>query len=85
MNATVYGRGQMVIPARARKEARIGPGDVVSVEPEGDGRILLIRLEKPKPERAKVTIRYRKGTHAVATVGRPITSEQVRALLVDFP
>jgi len=41
MNATIYGRGQMVIPARARKEARIGTGDVVSVHPEGDGRIVL--------------------------------------------
>jgi AbrB family looped-hinge helix DNA binding protein len=75
----------MVIPAKARKEAGIGPGDVVSVEPEGDGRILLIRLEKPKHKPAKVTIRYRKGTHAVATANRPITSEQVRASLRDFP
>ena len=75
----------MVIPARARKEARIGPGDVVSVEPEGDGRIVLVRLEKPRPEAARVRIRHRKNTPAVATAGHPITSEQVRALLVDFP
>ena len=85
VNATIYGRGQMVIPARARKEARIGPGDVVSVEPEGDGRIVLVRLEKPRPEGAKIRIRYLKNTHAVATAGRPITSERVRALLLDFP
>jgi AbrB family looped-hinge helix DNA binding protein len=85
MIANVYGRGQMVIPARARKEAGIGPGDVVSVEPEGDGRIVLIRLEKPECKPTKVKIQYRKGTHAIATVGRPITSEQVRTLLTDFP
>jgi AbrB family looped-hinge helix DNA binding protein len=44
MHATIYGRGQMVIPAKARKEARIDTGDVVSVQPEGDGRLLLVRL-----------------------------------------
>ena len=44
MQATVYGRGQMVIPARARKEARIESGDVVNVLPEGDGRLVLVRI-----------------------------------------
>jgi AbrB family looped-hinge helix DNA binding protein len=85
MNATIYGRGQMVIPARARKEARIGPGDVVAVEPEGDGRIVLTRLEKPKRDPHRIKIQPRKGAHAVGTAGRPITSAQVRALLADFP
>jgi AbrB family looped-hinge helix DNA binding protein len=70
MHATIYGRGQMVIPAKARQAARIGRGDVVSVEPEGDGRIVLIRLEKPKREAPKVQIEYRKGTQAVATAAR---------------
>ena len=86
MTAHIYGRGQMVIPAKARKEARIGQGDVVLVQPEGNGRIVLIRLEKPKPKPApKVKITFRKGTHAVASSGRSITSEQVRAALEDFP
>lgn len=85
MHATIYGRGQMVIPAGARKASGISQGDVVLVEPEGDGRIVLIRLEKPDHKAPKIKIQYRKGTHAVATVGRPITSEQVRALLLDFP
>ena len=76
----------MVIPAKARKEARIGQGDVVLVQPEGNGRIVLIRLEKPKPKPArKVRITFRKGTHAVGSTGRKITSEQVRAALEDFP
>jgi AbrB family looped-hinge helix DNA binding protein len=85
MTATVYNRGQMVIPVKARKEARIDQGDVVLVEPEGDGRIVLTRLEKARPQPNKVKIRYRKGTHAVATAGRPITTEQIKALLSDFP
>jgi hypothetical protein len=32
MHATIYGRGQMVIPADARREAGIGQGDVVGFE-----------------------------------------------------
>jgi AbrB family looped-hinge helix DNA binding protein len=36
MHATIYdGRGQMVIPAKVRKEAGIGQGDIVEVKPEG--------------------------------------------------
>jgi AbrB family looped-hinge helix DNA binding protein len=60
MNATIYGRGQLVIPARARKQARIGTGDVVSVQREGDGRILQVRLERPKespPAKSKIVFR----------------------------
>ncbi len=86
MHATVYGRGQMVIPAKARREAQIGTGDVLEVQPEGNGRIVLLRLDKPQgPAPRKVRITYRKGTHAVGSTGRPITSEQVQKVLEDFP
>jgi AbrB family looped-hinge helix DNA binding protein len=87
MHATIYGRGQMVIPARARKQARIASGDVVSVQPEGDGRIMLIRLEKPKsvarPSKAK--LRYRKNSHAVIVGGRKPTDQELRSALAEFP
>ena len=86
MNATIYGRGQMVIPIKARKQARIQTGDVVSVQPEGDGRIVLVRLERAKqlpPVKAKFI--KRKGQHTVASTGRTITSEQVRSLLNELP
>jgi len=76
----------MVIPAKARKEARLNTGDVVSVQPEGNGRILLVRLErprKPKPVRAKVV--SRQGKHPVGDIGRPITREEIAAALADFP
>jgi len=86
MNATIYGRGQMVIPARARKEARIGTGDVVSVQPEGDGRILLVRLERPKETApAKSRIVHRKGRHPVGDLGRAIVREEIKAALAEFP
>ena len=84
MNATIYGRGQMAIRARARKEAGIKQGDVVHVQPEGDGRIVLQRLERPKETPAKVKITRRKGRHSVASSGRPITSEQGRALINEL-
>ncbi len=76
----------MVIPARARKEARIGCGDVVAVEAEADGRIVLTRLERPKrrgPVKARII--YRKGKHPVGDIGRPITREEIKAALADFP
>jgi len=85
MHATIYGRGQMVIPARARKEAGIGQGDLVEVQAEGDGRIVLIRMERPRSEaplKAKIT--YRKGSHAVGSTGRAITSAQIRELLKEL-
>ena len=81
----MYGRGQMVIPAKARKEAGINQGDVLEVIPDGDGRLILIRLEKPqgqKPIKARIT--RRKGRHAVGSTGRPITSAEVHQLLNEL-
>lgn len=85
MHATIYGRGQMVIPAKARQQARIAEGDVVKVQPEGDGRIVLVRLERPAPQAPiKPKIRSRKGAHAVGSTGRTITSAEVRELLNEL-
>ncbi len=85
MHATIYGRGQMVIPARARKQSRIGEGDVVNVLSEGDGRLILIRLEKPKARTNKVRIIRRKGKHSVGSIGRPVSREEVFKALEQFP
>jgi AbrB family looped-hinge helix DNA binding protein len=82
MHATIYGRGQMVIPAEARRVAGIDQGDLVEVRPEGDGRIVLVRMERVR-ESAPSTPRIlrRRGTHAVGSTRRSISSEQVRKLL----
>ncbi|HEY5481655.1 MAG TPA: AbrB/MazE/SpoVT family DNA-binding domain-containing protein [Verrucomicrobiae bacterium] len=87
MTAHIYGRGQMVIPARARKEAGFGRGDVVLVEPEGDGRILLTRLERSKPPGpSNARLVRRKGKHSVIVGGPKIANEQIRQILNDeFP
>ncbi|MGH7977304.1 MAG: AbrB/MazE/SpoVT family DNA-binding domain-containing protein, partial [Limisphaerales bacterium] len=76
MTATIYGRGQMVIPARARKQAGLDKGDVVSVEPEGDGRLVLVRLEKPKPPGHHIRLVKRRRKHSILTGGPAVTSEQ---------
>ncbi len=85
MHATIYGRGQMVIPARARAEAGINQGDIVEVRPEGNGRIVLVRMERSEdsvPTHPQIT--RRRGLHAVASTGRSITGAQVRKLLSEL-
>ena len=86
MVATLYSRGQMVIPIQARKLAGIEQGDVLNIQVEGDGRILLLRLERPK-ERPPIKVRIvqRKGKHPVGDIGRPITREEIKAALAEFP
>jgi len=86
MTAIVYGRGQMALPAQARKRARIDHGDRLDVQIEGDGKILLVRLERPKEAPpVPVKIRQRKGRHPVGDIGRPITREEIKAALAEFP
>jgi bifunctional DNA-binding transcriptional regulator/antitoxin component of YhaV-PrlF toxin-antitoxin module len=75
----------MVIPAKARKQAGIDTGDVLSVEPEGDGRIVLLRLERPRPSSPRIRLVRRKGRHTVLTGGAVVTPEQIRAALAACP
>jgi len=85
MTATLYNRGQMVIPARARKEARLSQGDVLRVQIEGEGRILLVRLEQPaKPEPAKARLVRRKGTHPILVGTRKPAQQELKDALADF-
>jgi AbrB family looped-hinge helix DNA binding protein len=86
MRATVSGRGQMVIPAKARKEARIDTGDIVNVLPDGDGRLVLVRMERPKPKpRNKVRIIRRKEKHSLLSMGWPVSREEIFKALEQFP
>ncbi len=85
MTAHVYNRGQMVIPAKARRSARIGQGDVLAVEVQGDGKLLLIRLDRPKLSQSiKAKIIRRKGRHSLGDTGQPISSAQVKQLLNEL-
>jgi bifunctional DNA-binding transcriptional regulator/antitoxin component of YhaV-PrlF toxin-antitoxin module len=76
----------MVIPVKARKQAGIGQGDVLLVEPQGDGRIVLVRLERPaaaKPASARLV--HRKGTHPVIVGSRKVSEEELREALAELP
>jgi bifunctional DNA-binding transcriptional regulator/antitoxin component of YhaV-PrlF toxin-antitoxin module len=77
----------MVIPSKARKQAGINTGDVVLVEPNGEGRILLTRLERPKAIRpANARLIRRKGRHSVIAGARNVDPEQIKRILRDeFP
>jgi len=67
-------------------QGRIGKGDVVNVLPEGDGRLVLVRMERPKPKpRNKVRIIRRKGKHSLLSIGRPVSREEIFKALEQFP
>ena len=75
-----------MIPAKARKQARLSQGDVLSVEIQGDGRILLVRLERrEKSKPAKARLLRRKGRHPVLIGTREPTDQELKAALADFP
>ena len=77
----------MVIPSKARKEAGISTGDVVLVEPNGDGRIVLIRLGRPKAGKsANARLVRRRGRHAVIAGAPKVSTDQIKRILHDeFP
>ncbi len=86
MTATIYNRGQMVIPAKARKEAGLSQGDIMIVQIEGDDRILLVRLQRPKePGAAKARLVPRKGTHPVLAGSRKPTEQELKDALAESP
>jgi len=85
MHAKIYGRGQMVIPARARKVVHINTGDVVSVEPDGDGRLVLMLLEKPRVGKAGGRLVRRKRSHPVIGGANKLTLKQISEAIAGFP
>jgi len=70
-----------------RKRVRIPdakPGQVFSVEPEPNGAIRLVPVvRQDQPNKARV-VKGPKG-YLLLETERPITQEQVRALLDEFP
>ena len=85
MHATIYGRGQMVIPAQARRLAQLESGDVVSVEPDGEGRLILVKLEKPRLRPGKIKIVRRRGKHPVGISERPVSTSEAQKFIDEFP
>jgi len=78
---TLSTKGQLVIPSRFRKALHLVPGDKVSFAMDGEKLV----LQRDEPGRAElVEIQGRKVL--VAPAGAPpMTPEEVKALLADFP
>jgi hypothetical protein len=55
------------------------------VEVQGDGKLLLVRLDRPKPfHPIKARIIRRAGKHSLGDTTQPITSAQVNQLLNEL-
>lgn len=79
----------MTLIADAKKRVTLPkpfkPGDAFDLVQDGN-QIVLVKLEKAaRRPPARVSIQRRMGTHAVATAGRLITTEQVKNLLNEIP
>jgi AbrB family looped-hinge helix DNA binding protein len=85
MTTTLSSKGQVVLPASARKRLGLKPGSKFSCSVQGT-QIVLTPTEK---KRARSHFVRSKLTGMVVTQGPKgaplVTSEQVRALLADFP
>jgi bifunctional DNA-binding transcriptional regulator/antitoxin component of YhaV-PrlF toxin-antitoxin module len=51
----------MVLPKKACEAAGIQSGDILDVQPDGDGRIVLVRLERPSRKRRRSFADYFRG------------------------
>jgi hypothetical protein len=58
----------------------------LNVVPAGDGRLVLVRLERAKPKPAnKVRIIRRKGKHSLLSIHQKISREEIFKALEQFP
>jgi hypothetical protein len=73
MTTTVDQKHRAVIPFK--------PGDVLEIEQQGPDVVVLKRTKHAESGRAKLV--RRKGR--LVFVGEPVTTEEVRGLLEDFP
>ena len=85
MTTTVSTKGQVVIPQSVRQRLGIRPGDKLSTRIV-DGSLVLRPVGRPRGK-ARVVVSPFTGLPAIEPPkGAPeLTSEQVRALLADFP
>ena len=75
MTVTADSKRRVVLPPAAK------PGDLFELEVSGEGRFVLTRLVKP----AEGVRLIREGGYLVAESARPITLEQTREAVNQFP
>ena len=85
MTTTLSRKGQVVLPAAARKRLGLKTGAKISCRVQGSQ--IVLTPSRAKPAKTRFVKDELTGMMVVAASpdGRIITSEQVRALLADFP
>ena len=85
MTTVISTKGQLVMPAAARKALGLKPGDKLRVTLEGRS----VRLEPTRAAHAPVTIKINRRTGlpyaALPPASPSITLSEVTRLLADFP
>jgi len=85
MTTTLSTKGQVVLPAAARRRLGLRPGAAFKCSVR-DGKIVLTPETATAPQPRLVKSKRTGLVYAQAPKGTPaITSEQVRAMLADFP
>jgi AbrB family looped-hinge helix DNA binding protein len=85
MKTTLSSKGQVVLPVSLRRLMGLEAGETLELEAK-EGRIILTPAAKP---RAKAVVRTSRVTGlpvlSVSREAAPLTGEQVRELLAEFP
>ena len=83
-SATLSSKGQLVLPAKVRRQLRLGRGERLSIEVEGD-RLILRPITEPKRYK---TVRHPKtGLPVMVPVkrsSRKVTAEEIARLNDDL-
>jgi AbrB family looped-hinge helix DNA binding protein len=85
MKTKISSKGQLVLPSPVRERLGIRPGDAFEIDVQGDA--IVLRPERRKRRKPKIVKDSATGL-IVLSAGKnapKLTSEQVHALLADFP
>lgn len=85
MQTKVSTKGQVVLPSQLRERLGLRPGDELDVKLEGDA--IILKPRRARRRKAKI-IKDPISGFPVLSAGKnapKLTSEQVQALLADFP
>lgn len=84
MTVTLSSKGQVVLPKNARTRLQLRPGTKFVCKVEGDS--IILTLEPRNRERPKLVVDPATGLRITKSPSEvKVSSEDVRAALVDFP
>ena len=85
MTTTLSSKGQVVLPQKVRSRLRLVPGAKFECEIQGD--IILLKPQAPRKTRTRHVLDEISGLRVTKRTksGTRVTSDMVRAMLVDFP